>query len=292
MGGAGSTYSAPSIAIDTSHHVVIAAEGPGNRLFFYWNVNGTWYGPLQVGSTGNDLSTPSLISDTGGNLDLVVQSPGQALSFYWNTAAAWYGPYGLGGAGSALSRPSAGSYTTSGHHFVNIVTQGPNNSLTLYQNQDGTWNTPAHTNAQTTFAAPSMDPDGLYAYVRGAGDDLDQWQTQTQGSAAMLFGWYPVGPGNTTASSPSGGDTVDVAALGPSNTLYFYWFGGGGWRGPLGVGGPGSSFSIPSLAIGSSGPSIAVQGPGNSLYFYWGLNGTWYGPLGIGGAGTTFSSAS
>lgn len=302
VGGSGTTFSAPSMTIDSSHHVVIAARGPGNALYFYWNINGTWHGPLQVGSAGNDVSTPSLTTDYDGNLDIAVQSPGQSLSFYWNTASAWYGPAGLGAGGKTLSNPSATSVSDgSGNHYVIVSAEGPNNSLILYTDTNGTWSAPAQSNAQTTFAAPSAalpvsgGSAAQYFYVRGAGDDLDQWEW-LPGSPPHAFGFYPVGPGDVTGSAPAALDENAVTALGPSNSLYFYWFGGGGWRGPLGVGAAGSSFSIPSIAEkvpnSSNNPSIAVEGPGNTLYFYWELGGTWYGPLGIGAPGSTFSSAS
>jgi lipoprotein-anchoring transpeptidase ErfK/SrfK len=86
-----------------------------------------------------------------------------------------------------------------------------------------------------------------------------------------------------------------VAVQGPGNSMWFYWEANGGqWQGPLGVGGPGSTFSSPSLAFNAIGlPAVAVQGPGNSLWFYWEANGgQWQGPLGVGAAGSTFSSPS
>jgi lipoprotein-anchoring transpeptidase ErfK/SrfK len=86
-----------------------------------------------------------------------------------------------------------------------------------------------------------------------------------------------------------------VAVQGPGNSLWVYWEASSGqWQGPLGVGGPGSTFSSPSLAFDPNGlPTVAVQGPGNSLWVYWqASNAQWYGPLGVGGPGSAFSSPS
>ena len=84
--------------------------------------------------------------------------------------------------------------------------------------------------------------------------------------------------------------SINVAAQGPSHTLYFYWelensSGGytGVWNGPLGIGAPGSTFSAPTIVAQGSGPGfgnfdIAVQGPSNTGDLYWDISGTWYGP--------------
>ena len=288
IAGNGTTYSAPSVTIDASHNVVIAAQGPGNRLFFYWNVSGTWYGPLQVGATGAAVSTPSLVLDQAGHLDLAVQSPDQSLSFFWNVNATWYGPYGLGGAGTTMSKPSLSAYTNSSTNYVIAVAQGPNNSLVAYANTGGAWAV-SQSNFQTTFAAPTASQS--FFYVEGAGNDMDNWFWASP--PGRVAGDWPVAPGSSTYSAPSALNGNAAAAVGPSNSLYFYWL-TNGWSGPLGLGGAGSTWSVPSLSAknvsSAANPTIAVEGPNNSLYFYWDASGTWYGPLGIGAAGTTFSS--
>ena len=292
VAGNGTTYSAPSMTIDSSHNVVIAAEGPGNRLFFYWNVSGKWYGPLQVGATGAATSTPSLALDLAGHLDLAVQSPGQSLSFFWNVNATWYGPYGLGGPGTTMSGPSLSSFSqtvgTVTTHYLFAAVQGPQNSLLVYANTGGPW-TVSQSNFQTTYAAPFAASNDFY--VQGAGNDLDNWYWDTSGQ--RVAGNFPIGPGGSTLSAPSATGVNEAAAVGPSKSLYFYWL-NAGWHGPLGLGGAGSAWSVPSLSSANpangNNPTVAVEGPNNTLLFYWNLSGTWYGPLGIGAAGTTFSS--
>ena len=96
-------------------------------------------------------------------------------------------------------------------------------------------------------------------------------------------------------SANVGSPSPTVAVQGPGNSLWVYWqTTDAQWHGPLGVGGPGSTFSSPSIAFNASGqPTVAVQGPGNSLWVYWQTtDAQWHGPLGVGGPGSTFSSPS
>ena len=293
VGANGSTFSAPSLAIDSNSNVVISAQGPGNTLWFYWNVKGTWHGPLQIGGARI------------GDFDAVDPArPGRqprrrraelwpVTSFFWGVKGTWYGPAVLGSAGMSLSAPSLSAGTTTPHRLF-IATRGPNNSLVVFENSSGTWATPAVSNAQTTFAAPG-NSEGTF-YVQGAGNDLDNWlwTINSSNNAPYVFGDWPIGPGGSTLSAVAGSGGSAATAIGPSNSLFFYW-NSNNWNGPLGLGGPNASFSVPSIASKAgdgSNPAIAVEGPANSLDFYWNISGTWYGPVGVGGAGTTFSSAS
>jgi uncharacterized protein YvpB len=94
------------------------------------------------------------------------------------------------------------------------------------------------------------------------------------------------------AVSPANG-SVNVAALGPNHSLYFYWNVAGRWYGPLGIGAASSSFSAPAIVAESDGNfDIAVEGPGHTLYLYWDISGRWYGPLQVGAPGSTYSTPS
>jgi hypothetical protein len=117
-----------------------------------------------------------------------------------------------------------------------------------------------------------------------------------------------------TASSTSGGHSVsqavspvngsiNVAAQGPSHTLYFYWelesSGSytGVWHGPLGIGAPGSTFSAATIVAQGNGSAgglgnfdIAVQGPSHTGDLYWDISGKWYGPYQFAGPGTVFGT--
>ncbi len=115
------------------------------------------------------------------------------------------------------------------------------------------------------------------------------------------------------SSSTSGGHSVsqavsdtngsiNIAAQGPSHSLYFYWeledsSGNytGVWNGPLGIGGPGSTWSAPTILAQSNGAAdgnfdIAVQGPSHSGDLYWDISGTWYGPYQFAAPNTVFGT--
>jgi hypothetical protein len=87
--------------------------------------------------------------------------------------------------------------------------------------------------------------------------------------------------------------SLTVATQTSGNGLTAYTTGScGRWQGPVVVGGPGSTFSSPSMAYSpSSGePVLAVEGPNHTLWVYWETPaGQWQGPLGVGGAGSTNS---
>jgi hypothetical protein len=106
------------------------------------------------------------------------------------------------------------------------------------------------------------------------------------------------------AMSPAN-NSINVAAQGPSHSLYFYWelynsstsSYTGVWNGPLGVGAPGSTFSAPKILAQSSGGSgtlgnfdIAVEGPNHTGDLYWDISGTWYGPYQFAGPGIVMST--
>jgi hypothetical protein len=62
---------------------VIAVEGPGNSLWFYWNINGspTWTGE-QVAGPGTTYSAPA-ITDSGSGVQIAAAGPNGTLWFYW-----------------------------------------------------------------------------------------------------------------------------------------------------------------------------------------------------------------
>ena len=120
-------------------------------------------------------------------------------------------------------------------------------------------------------------------------------------AAASTSGGHSV----SQALSPANG-SINVVAQGPGHSLYFYWeledsSGNytGVWNGPLGIGGPGSTFSAPTIVAqgnnDSSSPGygnfdIAVEGPNHTGDLYWDISGTWYGPYQFAGAGMVYST--
>lgn len=291
LGGANTTYSAPSIVAEASGNFDIAVEGPGNTIYFYWDAAGTWYGPLQVGTAGATFSTPSMTIDSDGHLNLAAQGPSNGLYAYWNTGATWYGPLGIGGANSTISAPSV-TYANTSVGTVEVYAIGPNNDVRNWDRSHttGQWTGPHEwSNDQQGYSVPSgYEQDAL---VQGPNHSL----VSTVGFAQL----NQVGTAGTAYSAPSfvSGFTASdsrVTVQGPSHSLY-YWFSNsnGEWNGPVQIGVPGSTYSAPAMDDESSGSNLdlAVQGPGNSLYFYWSVGGTWHGPVQIAGAGTTFSSS-
>ncbi len=131
----------------------------------------------------------------------------------------------------------------------------------------------------------------------------------TSGTQSLAFK-----PAATTTSTSGGhsvsqavsptNHSINVAAQGPSHTLYFYWelwnatssSYTGVWNGPLGIGAPGSTQSAPTiLAQGLGGAAngnfdIAVEGPSHTGDLYWDISGTWYGPYQFAGPNTVFST--
>jgi uncharacterized protein YvpB len=100
------------------------------------------------------------------------------------------------------------------------------------------------------------------------------------------------GKSPSQAISPTNG-SVNVAVQGPDHSLFFYWNVAGAWYGPLGIGGPNSTFSAPSIVAEANGNfDIAMEGPNNTLFMYWDTSGRWYGPLQVGGPGSTWSAPS
>jgi hypothetical protein len=80
--GPGTAYSAPSVTDDgTSTHV--PAQGPGHRLAFYYQTDGTipWIS-VAVAGAGTTFSAPARTYNPIGKL-VTVTGPGNSLLFYW-----------------------------------------------------------------------------------------------------------------------------------------------------------------------------------------------------------------
>jgi surface antigen len=283
----------------TSGLPTIAARGPNNTLYVYWQTSsGSWTGPLGIGGAGSAYSAPSIaFNPVTGLPTVVVQGPGNRLWVYWQTSSgSWTGPLGVGAAGSTLAAPSL-AFGPSGN--ATVAVRGPNDALWIYWMSAGSWYGPLGVGgANSTVAAPSIAVNPVSGLptiaVQGPSNTLRvYWQT-TSGSWTGPLG---VGASGSTYAVPSlafgSGGNATVAVRGPDNTLRVYWTGAGSWTGPLGIGATDSTYSAPSLAVnpGTDLPSIAVQGPGNRLWLYWQqASGSWTGPLGIAGSGSTYSA--
>jgi hypothetical protein len=86
VAGAGTTFSAPSIAANTSGNGVnIAAVGPNESLDFYWAINGTatWH-PEVVAGADTTGSAPAISAHDNGVTIVALSQYGYTSDSYWN----------------------------------------------------------------------------------------------------------------------------------------------------------------------------------------------------------------
>lgn len=258
-GAPGIAYSAPSIAFNpTTGLATVAAEGPNNSLYAYWqnSVDGSWSGPLGLdnGAGGIAYSAPSIAFNAATQTaTAVARGPNNSLYAYWQDGlnGQWSGPLGLdgGSGGIAYSAPSIDIDQTTGK--ATAVAEGPGGSLYGY--------------LQNTVNGQWTGPIGIAGGAGGIADSAP--------SLAM----------NQST------ETTTVVAEGPDSSLRAYWQTAidGSWTGPLGIdsGDPNVAYSDPAVAVNNSTGLVTAtaEGPSNSLYTYWQntLDGQWTGPLGL-----------
>jgi hypothetical protein len=298
----------------TNGSVNVATQGPNHTLYFFWEVSGTWYGPLGLGAAGSTWSAPAIVAETGpnnGNFDIAVQGPNHTLDFYWDISGTWYGPFGAGAAGTTFSTPALVQDTS---HNLQIAAEGPNNSLNVFWNVNAQFYGPLGVGGfGTTFSGPALatpinmnsaDTSDVNAWAQGPNHVAREWTRHNNS-------WQtPVGRSsdNMVYSSVTIWSTTFRASFqGPNNSL---WDTEGDisccQQGPNQIEGAGTTYSVPS-EVGPTvvsnvfpGPGdryIAVEGPSNTLYFYFPQpnsshngKGSPSGPLGIGSPGSTFSA--
>ena len=86
---------------------VIAAQGPGKSLMFYWQTIGTvpWHAE-QVAGSGTTFSGPS-VAQVGNSSVIVALGPNNSLMFYWQTIGTVpWNPEQVAGPGTTFSAPS------------------------------------------------------------------------------------------------------------------------------------------------------------------------------------------
>ncbi len=285
--GAASSLSVAEAISPTNHSVNVAARGPNNSLLFYWQVGGTWYGPLGLGGANTTFSAPAIAAEADGNFDIAVQGPGNSIFFYWDASGTWYGPLQVAAPGSAFSTPAL-DVDFAGH--LVLLVQGPGNTLYHYWNISGTWYGPLGIGgANTTFSAPSISTNcsgGCTAlgFAVGPNNDMRQWQRDASGTWSGPREWSSDQRAYSSASSYGfqalfEGANHSLAASSGSFSL-------------VQVGTAGSAYSAPSLTGAIMVSSrVTVEGPSHTLYFWYvDSSGTWNGPLQVGAPGTTFSA--
>jgi len=154
VGQAGTTFSAPSIAIRQANpagEVDIVAQGPNNQLFYYHlNPGSTWSSNV-VALASTTFSAPAIAvrsQNPAGEADIVVQGPNNSLIYYYATPGSGWSHSVIAAAGLSLAAPAV---AVNSDGTVNVVAQAPNNQLLCYQAKPGTpW--------QSTSVTPPPPP--------------------------------------------------------------------------------------------------------------------------------------
>ncbi len=272
----------------TNKSVNVAARGPNNSLRFYWQVGGTWYGPLGLGGANTTYSAPAIASEGNGNFDIAVQGPGNSIYFYWDASGTWYGPLQIAAPGSAFSTPALD--VDSDGHLILIV-EGPGNTLYHYWNLSGTWYGPLGIGgSNSAFSAPSISTQNFcgsctaQVFTVGPNNDMREWQRDNQGMWAGPQEWSN---DQQAYSAPSSyGNQALFQGLNHSLMSEY----GGNTRPPIGTGG--TAYSAPSMTGAIAINSRAtVEGPNHSLnFFHLDSSGNWTGPAQVGAPGSAFSA--
>jgi hypothetical protein len=292
----------------TNGSVNVATQGPNHTLYFFWEVSGTWYGPLGIGAAGSTWSAPAIVAETGpnaGNFDIAVQGPNKTLDFYWDISGTWYGPFGAGAAGTTFSTPAL---LQDSSNNLQIAAEGPNNSLNVFWNVNAQFYGPLGiAGAGTTFSGPALEnsPDNsssdVYAWAQGANHTAVEY---ARASSAWTSGVLRSSDNTVYSAISPFSSTYRVTFQGTSNELWDTAGGNACCKGQQEIVGSGTTYSMPSVvssasAQSESGPGaryIAAEGPSNTLYFYFPAGNaakpTLQGPLGIGSPGSTFSAPS
>jgi hypothetical protein len=295
--GSNSALSVSEAISPTNGSVNVAARGPSNSLRFYWEVGGTWYGPLGLGGAGTTFSAPKIIAESDGNFDIAVEGPNHTTYFYWDASGTWYGPYGAGAAGTTYSTPSM---VIDFDGNLNLVAEGPGNTLYAWWNVSGSWFGPLGIGGGgTTFSSPDLSSvacgsgcSSVFADAVGPNNNVRQWTRQIGSSWA--------GPTEFTNDGQAFSTTTSYITCCPSTYAVYEGVNHSlqqseGFSDQVHVGTAGTAYSAPSLIAGSSqSDRLLVEGPSNSLYFWFEpQNGNnWAGPAQVGAPGTTFSAPS
>ncbi len=84
---------------------------------------------------------------------------------------------------------------------------------------------------------------------------------------------------------------ADVVALGPNNSLLYYWATPGSQWHSTTIAGSGTTYSAPAIAVRPTGEAdVVAMGPNNSLMYYWATPGSKWHSTTIAGSGTTHSA--
>jgi hypothetical protein len=275
----------PSAAADALFHASTGAI----------TANGTFQDSPVYGAGGYDPSNFSVTTTQAGDL-LVVSAHSKSPSDNVDSVTG-------GGVASwtrAVQEQAGSGDTTDTEIWYGVITNPGTSTITF------NWtSTPVAPGDYAEFAAQEFTAPNANQYATGVTFGGTPATSFTVDSPGQITAIAPPGSGtaNVVVTNGVGSSTQTVpftyttppvpatllntvAVQGPGNSTYIYWeMSNAQWYGPLGVGGRGTSFSAPSVAISpTSGlPTVAVEGPNNSTYVYWeAANAQWYGPLGLG----------
>jgi hypothetical protein len=296
LGGTGTAYSEPSLRAGSSGTAALAVEGPGHSLLYYSLARGKWQ-HIRIAGPGSAYSTPSLGFGPRG-AGIAVDGPRRSLRFYALVHGAWrrfrvvgatlFAP-ALGFNLPDQARQLGGAAVWFAGRDGGVVGSSPYSSGQFPY-------APVAFAANTTFqSAPSLSclagthPVCLYA-IEAASNAL--WVNDGF-SATQPWQTLPSGTANSAPSVSGISGRIDVATLGPGNSVLVTSFTSSGWTGTTAVPGQ-AAFSAPALVVRAARPAgevdLLVQGADHSLWYY-SAAGPW--PLSftgtqIAGPGTTF----
>ena len=295
---------------------VIAVEGPGNSLeYYYQSPPGTWH-EQQVAAPGWTFSAPSL-AQAGTTTVIAAEGPANSLIFYIQhvPGGSWIAKR-VAGPGTTFSAPSV-AVVNSGSSW-SIAAEGPGNSLMFYYQYFTLWAGQQVAGSGTTFSAPSLAEIylGLGIAAEGSSNSLDFYAQGTSGAWTA----QQAAADGTTFSAPSLAmlnTGTGIAADGPSGSLMLYTHTNpaGTWQSQQ-VASAGAAHSAPSLtqlaelqrigtfyytmiAVGGHLGLLDVYTKGPALISPWqdsvpgGLNSTLSAPslAPVGGAGVATEGA-
>jgi hypothetical protein len=287
--GAGSAFSAPSMAIAPGGYVDIAVEGPGNSLDLYYAAydgTGPWYF-AQVAGAGTTFSAPSIVI-SGGTVYIAADGPDNSLDFYWavNGSGTWNAETAAGAVGLSVAPPAMAV----NDGYVNIATESTSGGLYAWwvptSGPLSEWSFDLIGFFGSTASAPS---------IMTSGDILDI--STTSPNNAVLFYWafegaFDFSVENVSAANVSAGTSIAadnatsaaiIASTGPNGNLEFFSavYGTSTWTSQV-VSGAGSVSSAPVINAdsfnGYHDVNISAVGPQGQLLFYYSAfgSGTWY----------------
>jgi hypothetical protein len=244
LAGAGSTFSAPSLAVGP-HGPGVAAQGPGRTLWYYSLKHGHWHKSKVFGRNAA-YSAPSLVirnssqSGTGpsGQADIAVENAHHSISYYYSAGSGWKTAHIVGSVNEVYSAPSLVVVAKDGadQGTAYIVFQGPLHSLGEWDDFSNSWSVSELEAPGSVYSAPSIaqDPTAVTDF------SFEPEIAFENASHSMTMTYYnliseewqndPVGVIDNAYSAPSafvrGYDTAgdcNILVQGPKDSLRFFY---------------------------------------------------------------------